>query len=226
MTISGTYTFNLEVDKILEQAFDKVGGEHVSGADAKKARTKLNLILIEMQNKEIPISQIDEVTVTAVEDQREYTLSANVNDVLAVNLMRSSVEMTMGRLGLIEYHQIPRKSQKSRPTMYTTERDVDAVTMKVWPTPENSTDTFEITFFKRIDDITKSAGENVALNIRYLPSIVNILAYEIAKDRDGISEEKMGRLKMDWMDSWNWVKQEDRERATNYAVPHLRSPLT
>ena len=47
--------FSLDVDDIIEHALLPLGGEHQSGIQAEQNRRTLNLLLIKLQNKNIPL---------------------------------------------------------------------------------------------------------------------------------------------------------------------------
>jgi len=150
---SGTTDFFLDVDDIIEQAFEPLGGEHTSGEEAQKARRILNLILIELQNKGVPINKLDFLTQALTEDQTEYNLDPTIVDVFELNLLRDGTETPLTRYTLREFHQIPIKSTKTRPSVWTIERNSNDVQLKLWPTPDNSTDTVELMVYKKLEDI-------------------------------------------------------------------------
>ena len=51
MATSGTYTFNLDLSDILEEAYERAGLELRSGYDYRPARRSLDLMFLEWQNK-------------------------------------------------------------------------------------------------------------------------------------------------------------------------------
>ena len=224
-TTSGTTSFNMEVDEILEEAFDIVGGEHVSGHDAKKARRALNLLLIEYQNKNIPLSVIEEISQTLTEDTDDYTLDTNVLDILYMVLRRDGNDQKMKRLTRDEYLGISNKTQTGRPTQYTTERETSALNLTVWPVPENSTDELIMHCKVKIEDVTKSAGQILDIHPMYLPSIIYGLAYNLSLKRENIPVERRAEIKMKYQEALNDVFGEDEERVSFYLVPEVRSPL-
>ena len=57
MATSGTNTFNLDVDQVIEEAFERCGINSRSGYDLKSARRSLNIMLAEWANRGInPVS--------------------------------------------------------------------------------------------------------------------------------------------------------------------------
>ena len=51
MTTTGTAAFNLDLNDILEEAFERCGKEMRSGYDFRTARRSLNLLTIEWSNR-------------------------------------------------------------------------------------------------------------------------------------------------------------------------------
>ena len=51
MATSGTATFNLDLVELVEEAFERAGGEVRSGYDLRTARRSLNLLLADWANR-------------------------------------------------------------------------------------------------------------------------------------------------------------------------------
>ena len=51
MAYSGTRTFNLQIEEIIEEAFERCGLEVLGGYDLKTARRSLNLMFSEWANR-------------------------------------------------------------------------------------------------------------------------------------------------------------------------------
>ena len=217
-TVSGTTDFSLDVDEIIEQAFEPLGGEHISAGEAKKARRALNLILIKLENRGIPINKIDFITQTLTEGTRDYQIGQDVLDVLEVNLNQDNVETPLTRYSLREYHQIPTKSQSSRVSVYTVQRLNNQTEVKVWPSPTNSVDTLEIMVYKKLQDVNASY-QKIDLSITYLPLIVEWLTYELALTRQGIDPMLRQELKGRFEQTLQNALDEDRERTDFIITP-------
>jgi hypothetical protein len=220
-TTSGTTEFSLDVDDIIEDALGPLGGDYTNAIEQSKARRALNIVLIALQNKNIPLNKIDTVTTTLTDGDQEYTLSSSVTDVLEANLKVTStgIEIPLNRESLKSFHAIPEKTKEGRPTLFTTERNTSGVTLKVWPVPDaDSTYTAELLVSKRVEDIT-AAYQKVDLPYRYYPLLIKWLSYELSLTRQGIGEEIKTRLKMDVAELLNDTFEEDRERTDMILVP-------
>ena len=51
MATSGTYNFNLDIDEVIQEATEMIGGEETLGHTPASARRSINLMLNEWQNK-------------------------------------------------------------------------------------------------------------------------------------------------------------------------------
>ena len=213
-TTSGTTVFTLDVDDIIEQALEPIGGEYTTGPEMAKARRLLNLVLIQLQNKNIPLNMITENEVSLLTGSREYVLDGDIVDVLELNIEDTSftetLELSVERWGLREYHQIPNKETSDRPTLWTTDRQANAVTLKIWPTPDKAY-TAKLLVTKRIEDVTASY-QRIDLSYRYLPLLIKWLSYEISLTRENITLEKVAWLKQERDEVMPDTFDEDRER--------------
>ena len=212
---SGLTSFSLDVDDIIEAALEPLGGEHQSGIDTAKARRTLNLVLIQLQNKNIPLNKLDTLDLPLVQGTATYTLDASVNDVLNCTLSVPNSSPTtfipLDRYGMQRYNTIPNKTVQNRPNTFMTQRLNNAVTITFWPVPNLGTYTAKMVVAKRIEDITASY-QKVDLNSRFYPLLIKWLTYELALTRQGIPEDLRSRLKTDLMDAMPDTFESDDEK--------------
>ena len=146
MTTSGTTTFNMPIDEIIQKAYERLGGEHTTGYDAITARQTLNLLMIDLQNRNIPLGNVKEHRMTLVQGQASYQLPNTVIDVLDAYLQRTENtqvnDYEMIRESLFEYNDITNKLTESRPTRFVIHKQRDNPLLYLYPTPPNSTDVF------------------------------------------------------------------------------------
>ena len=73
-TTSGTTTFDktFSVDEIVEEAFERLGIQQVSGYQLKTSRRSLNIMLQEWGNRGIHYWEIGELDLDLIEGQAEY----------------------------------------------------------------------------------------------------------------------------------------------------------
>lgn len=209
---SGIQEFNLDVDEIIDQALAPLGGEHVSGNEAEAARRELNLILIELQNKNVPLSALSSYSKTLTSGLYSFDMpDTSASDVMQVNYKKEGTETPLTRKGILEYKRIPNKLQEGRPTLYSTERKAGTVGVNIWPAADNATDTLEILYIKRIDDVTASY-QRLNISYRYLPLITQWLSYKMSLHRQGIDPNYRAELKSNYLETMVDAFDEDRER--------------
>ena len=101
-TTSGSYTFdkNLGIDEIIEDAYERIGIQGVSGYQLKTAKRSLNILFSEWGNRGLHFWEVRNQNVTLVDGQRIYnfyrspsdgtsdgvstTLSAGINAVVTI----------------------------------------------------------------------------------------------------------------------------------------------
>lgn len=218
-TTSGLTDFTMDVDDIIEEAVEPLGGEYTTGVEMDKARRTLNLLLIKLQNKNIPLNKVQEETLSLTIGVRDYDLDGSINDILELSINDPSgyLFIPVERWGLREYHQIPNKTVSQRPTVYATERLANNVKLKVWGTPDK---TYNVSLLvsKRVEDITASY-QRLDMSHRYYPLIVAWLTYELSKTRKDISLEERLILKADRDEIMMDTFEEDRERTDFQVTP-------
>ena len=81
-TTSGTTTFDktFSIDEIIEEAFERLGMQDVSGYQLKTSRRSLNIMLQEWGNRGIHYWEIGELNLDLVEGQAEYKFFRSAGD--------------------------------------------------------------------------------------------------------------------------------------------------
>ena len=182
MATSGTKTFALDTGEVIEEAYELAGLEARTGYDAATARRSLNVMFADWSNRGINIWTIAQVSLTLTEGTASYTLNSYDIDILEAVIRRTvngtQTDYQMSRVGRMEYLNIPNKTTEARPTEFFVDRQATPV-LKLWPTPENSTDVFVSYRIQRIDDVTASAQDQ-EIPSRFIPPMVSGLAYYMA----------------------------------------------
>jgi len=67
MAISSTYNFNLDIDEVIQEATEMIGGEDTLGHEPASARRSINLMLKDWQNRGVLLwsTSVSSVTVSA-----------------------------------------------------------------------------------------------------------------------------------------------------------------
>jgi hypothetical protein len=81
MATSNTTTFNLEIDEVIEDAYERCGVQTRSGYDLKSARRSLNILFSEWGNRGIHLWKVTNQTSNLTAGTTTYTApSAYTND--------------------------------------------------------------------------------------------------------------------------------------------------
>ena len=222
MTTSGTYDFNLDIDEVIQEASEMIGGEDTLGHEPASARRSINLMLKDWQNRGVLLWSTSVSSVTVSASSATYSLSSSTIDALEVVLNRDSTDIQLDRITPEEYLLIPNKTQTGRPTQYSIRRGRDNPVMSVWPLPDNSTDILKMEIISELQDVNKSAIQNADLPKRFLPCLTCGLAYYMSMKRPGVPENRIMMLKANYEELLARAMEEDRERASMFIRPRLR----
>lgn len=222
MAVSGTYNFNLDIDEVIQEATEMIGGESTLGQEAASARRSINLMLKDWQNRGILLwtTSVSSQTVTA--SVTSYSLSASTIDTLEVVLSRDNTDTRLERITSEEYLLIPNKTQTGRPSQYSIRRERDNPVLSLWPLPDNSTDILKMEIVSETQDTNKSAIQNADVPKRFLPCLTMGLAYYMSLKRPLVQEGRISLLKANYEELLARAMEEDRQRASMHLVPRLR----
>mgnify|MGYP003111278066 FL=1 len=222
MAVSGTYDFNLDIDEVIQEASEMIGGEDTLGHEPASARRSINLMLKDWQNRGVLLWSTSVSSVTVSASSATYSLSSSTIDALEVVLNRDSTDIQLDRITPEEYLLIPNKTQTGRPTQYSIRRGRDNPVMSVWPLPDNSTDILKMEIISELQDVNKSAIQNADLPKRFLPCLTCGLAYYMSMKRPLVPENRIMMLKANYEELLMRAMEEDRERASMFIRPRLR----
>jgi hypothetical protein len=230
MTTSGTTTFNLDLNDIVEEAFERCGAELRTGYDLRTARRSLNLLTIEWANRGINLWTIEQGSIPMVQGQIVYNLPVDTIDLLEhvvrTQTGQQQTDITINRISIDTYSTIPNKNAQGRPIQVWINRQsgaqnlsgVQAPNINVWPAPDQSNYyTFVYWRLRRLQD----AGDGVTtqdIPFRFLPCMVAGLAYHLSLKIPGALERSMS-LKAQYEELWQQAADEDREKAPLRIAP-------
>jgi hypothetical protein len=213
MATSGSTDFEPNVAEFIEEAFERCGLELRTGYDLKTARRSINLMLAEWANRGLNQWTIEQGTQTVTQGTSEYNLGTNVIDVLDVVCRRTvsgtQTDISMDRLSRSEYLNIPNKTTQARPSQFFIDKSINP-SLKVWPTPENSTDVLVFNKLVRMDD-ADSATNTMDMPFRFYPCFVAGLAYYISIKR---APDRAGLLKQMYEEEFERAMSQDEDRAS------------
>jgi hypothetical protein len=223
MATSGVANFNLDLSEIVEEAFERAGGELRSGYDLRTARRSLNLLFADWANRGINMWTFEQGTINLIPGQATYNLPADTVDLLehvirtGAGNASTQADLTITRISVSTYATIPNKLQQARPIQIWIER-LDTPRVTLWPVPDNS-QTYQLVYWRmrRI----QNAGEGVNtmdMPFRFIPCMVAGLAYYLALKVPG-AIQRLDVLKMQYDEAWQLASGEDQEKAALRFVP-------
>lgn len=217
MATSGSKNFELQVDEYIEEAFERCGLEVRTGYDARTAKRSLNLLLADWANRGLNQWTIKQRTLSLTAGTSAYDLGTDVIDVLSVVCRRSSSDLSMDRLSRDGYLVIPSKSTQGRPSQFFLDRQVTP-SLKLYPTPENATDTIVYDALVRIDDADDYTN-TMDVPFRFYPCLAAGLAYYIAMKK---APERIQLLKAVYEEEFERARTEDRDRSSFTVSPQYQ----
>ena len=223
MATSGTYNFNLDIDEVIQEATEMIGGEQTLGHEPASARRSINLMLSDWQNRGILLWSTFTTVVTVADTVPTISLAESVTDALQVTYSTSvsGTDIALERISFEEYHNIPNKSQSGRPTQYTVKRNLSNPTIHLYPTPDSSTGVLNIEAIRQVQDVNKSFNQNADAPVRFLPALTCGLSYYLSMKRTGIPMDRIQMLKANYEEKLGYAREEDRERASLFIRPKL-----
>ena len=221
MTTSSSTDFEPDVTEFIEEAFERCGLELRTGYDLKTAKRSINIMLAEWANRGLNQWTIEQTTQTVTEGTSEYTLNSNVIDILDCSLRRNTdganLDLQMSKISRSEYLNIPTKSTQARPSQFFLDKQIQPV-LKIWPTPENSTDILVFNKLVRMDD-ADTATNTMDMPFRFFPCFAAGLAYYIAIKK---APERVVMLKQMYEDEFERALSQDEDSASFRIAPYLR----
>ena len=118
---SGATAFNLQLDELVEEAFERAGRELRTGYDLRTATRSLNIMFAEWANRGINMWTIEEGQIVLTPGQNTYALPNDTIDLLEhvirtqANSMSTQADLTITRISVSTYATLPNKLQQARP---------------------------------------------------------------------------------------------------------------
>lgn len=233
MTTKGTAAFNLDLNELVEEAYERAGLELRTGYDLRTARRSLNLLTIEWANKGINLWTIEQGQIPMVTGQATYDLPVDTIDlldqVIRTGTDQNQIDINISRISESTYSTIPTKNALGRPIQVWINRQSGAVNpvtgiaypqINVWPTPNSPGDQYTFVYWRlrRIQD----AGNGVNtqdIPFRFLTAMVAGLAFYIAMKKPEVTTDRLAMLKGDYDQQFQLAADEDREKASIRFVP-------
>ena len=103
MARSGTYNFNLDIDEVIQEASEMIGGESTLANEAASARRSINLMLKDWQNRGVLLWSTSTSSFTLTTSVTSYSLDSSTINALEVVISRSNTDVKLTRITPEEY---------------------------------------------------------------------------------------------------------------------------
>jgi len=120
MSTTGTTSFNLDVNDLIEEAFERCGKELRTGYDFRTARRSLNLLTIEWANRGINLWTVEQGVIPMVTGQAMYPIPVDTIDLMDTVIRQNNgtsnqIDINISRIAEPTYMSLPNKLAQGRP---------------------------------------------------------------------------------------------------------------
>ena len=239
-TTSGTTTFDktFAIDEIIEEAYERIGMQGVSGNQLRMARRSLNIMFQEWGNRGLHYWEVANNSFTLVDGQAVYTMYRStgdgtsdatavygVDDVLeAVYRNASNVDSPLTKVNRSTYQGLSNKTSEGTPTQYFVQRFIDKVTVTLYLTPGSSQAGHFINYYyvKRIQDVGDYTNAT-DVPYRFVPCMASGLSYYLSQK---FKPELTQNMKLMYEDELQRALAEDGSSSSSYITPKTYYPGT
>ena len=237
-TTSGTYDFekNFSIDEIIEESFQRMGIQNVTGYQLKTSRRTLDIMFQEWANRGLHYWEVQNNDITLVNGQSVYTMFRStadgtssttavygVDDVLeAVYRNSSSVDTPLTKINRSTYQGLSNKTSTGTPSQYFVQRFIDKVTITLYLTPGSSEAGNFINYYyvKRIQDVGDYTNAT-DVPYRFVPCMASGLAYYLSQK---FKPELTQQMKLLYEDELQRALAEDGSSSSSYITPKTYYP--
>ena len=236
-TTSGTTTFEkgFSISDIVEEAYERIGIQGVSGYQLKGARRSLNIMFQEWANRGLHYWEVANNSITLVADQATYTMFRSttdgtssatavygVDDVLEASYRNSNIDTPLTKIARSAYQALSNKTATGVPTQYFVQRLIDRVTITLYLTPGSSEagNTINYYYVKRIQDVGDYTNAT-DVPYRFVPCMASGLAFYLAQK---FKPQMVQQMKMLYEDELQRALSEDGSPSSTYISPKVYYP--
>jgi len=120
---TGTTAFNLDINDLIEEAFERCGQELRTGYNFRTARRSLNLLTIEWANRGLNFWTVEQGQIPLVTGQAIYPMPADTINLLDTvirqnNSTTNQTDINISSISESTYMSLPNKLAQGRPIQY------------------------------------------------------------------------------------------------------------
>ena len=201
MATSGTTTFDLNIDDIIEEAYERTTLRGLrTGQQLKSARRSLNIMFSEWGNRGVHLWKVKLATIPLVLGQAEYSYSSDpsnypndINDVLEAYIRNNTspnaslpTDTSLTKIDRSAYAALPNKLSQGTPSQYYVQRGYSP-SIFLYQTPgtqfssQSTPSNYQLRFYylARIEDAGKYTNTPDVV-FRFLPCLTSGLSYYLS----------------------------------------------
>lgn len=222
MATSGTTSFDLQIDDIIEEAYERCGVRSNSGYNIKSARRSLNILFSEWGNRGVHLWKVELKTQALTSGTATYATPSDCSDVLEAYVSTTNAitantnDISLDKIDRSAYAALPNKGQTGQPSQYFIDRQITP-TVTLYLTPDANTYTFlKYYYISRIQDAGAYSNE-ANVPYRFLPCMISGLAYYLGQK---VSPDRVQGLKLMYEDELQRALEEDSQRTSSFISPY------
>ena len=228
MATSGTTSFNLNIDEIIDEGYERCGLTTNAGYDLRSARRSLDLLFAEWGNRGIHLWKVELNENALVSGQAEYSVASDVSDVLeafvsstaAASNDANTQDVSLTKIDRSAYAALPNKLATGQPSQYYVKRETTPK-IYLYQAPDlNTYNTLKYYVIKRIEDAGAYTND-ADVAYRFLPCMCAGLAYYIAMKK---APQLVQQNKLIYEDELKRALDEDGQRTSTYITPQSFYP--
>jgi hypothetical protein len=222
MATSGTTSFDLDIDDIIEEAYERCGVRTNSGYNIKSARRSLNILFSEWGNRGVHLWKVvlKEQLLTA--GTATYNTPQDCSDVLeayvstAQTITQTTNDISLDKIDRSAYAALPNKGQQGQPSQYYVDRQTNPK-ISLYLTPDCAQYIYlKYYYISRIQD-AGAYNDQANVPYRFLPCMISGLAYYLGQK---VAPDRVQGLKLIYEDELQRALEEDSQRTSSYISPY------
>ena len=228
MATSGTTSFNLNIDEVIDEGYERCGLSTNAGYDLRSARRSLDLLFAEWGNRGIHLWKVALHEATLVSGQAEYSVATDVSDILEAFVSSTAAsansvntqDVSLTKIDRSAYAALPNKLALGQPSQYYVER-VTTPKIYLYQAPDlNTYTTLKYYVIKRIEDAGAYTND-ADVAYRFLPCMCAGLSYYLAMKK---APQLVQQNKLIYEDELKRALDEDGQRTSTYITPQSFYP--
>tara|TARA_R110002110_G_scaffold175799_1_gene379553 strand:+ start:243 stop:947 length:705 start_codon:yes stop_codon:yes gene_type:complete len=229
-TYSTTKSFDLAINDMIQEAYERCGIMVRDGYDLKTAKRSLNILLAEWANRGLNLWTIQQTDKTLTPNAQSvtgtnlYGTGANdassIIDITNLVINDGTYDYAATSISRATYFNMPNKATSGRPSQFYFQREINP-TLYLYPAvPASGTYTLKYYAMIRMFDIDAYTN-NAQIPFRFIPALTAGLSYYLSQKK---APERMQALKLIYEDEWRRAADQDGSRTSLYLTPQAYFP--